>query len=613
MSCSTPSISPRRLTSTATATPSASRTSRSTGPIAVGNSRRTSRQPVAEHVDLLGEQLLQVRLDAVLDQARVDAELVRRVGAAPPRRSPRSRSPVLFSTVQVPGAGVVDVGAQGAGRAHPVQRLVRPAVGVHRAPSRRPSRAAGASPTGRCARQPAGVVHASSGRSRGARPVTLADPAGSTSARPLRWPRERERPTTTWWWVPGARAACSPPGCRRTRTARVLVLEAGGDDADRRDQDPGGLLRPCSAPSTTGPSRPSSRSTCWAVGWSGRGARWSVARRRSTRMLYIRGNRLDYDTWRDAYGCAGWGFADLLPYFKKAEDNARGASDYHGTGGPLRVEDLRSVARAEPRLRRVGGRARHQAQRRLQRAGAGRRRALPGHPARRAPVVGRRRLPAAGARPAEPATWSRDALVTRVVVEGGRAVGVRVPRPGREPRRPVRRRGAALGRRDQQPAAAHAVRRRPGRRTSGSTASPSSPDVTGVGAQPAGPPGRRRPLADPRHHEPARPRDRSGSCCRWQLLKRGPLTSPVAEACAFLRTRPDAAGPRPAVPRRGCCLPRQRARRAVRPRLHGRRDARVGGEPRLSAARRTRPALVPDDRRRLPQRGGGPRGAARRE
>ena len=47
-------------------------------------------------------------------------------------------------------------------------------------------------------------------------------------------------------------------------------------------------------------------------------------------MLYIRGNRLDYDTWRDAYGCAGWGFDDLLPYFKKAEDNARGASELHG-------------------------------------------------------------------------------------------------------------------------------------------------------------------------------------------------------------------------------------------------------------------------------------------
>lgn len=58
-------------------------------------------------------------------------------------------------------------------------------------------------------------------------------------------------------------------------------------------------------------------------------------------MIYIRGNRVDYDTWRDAYGCMGWGYADLLPYFLRAEDQQRGESPYHGTGGPLRVEDQR--------------------------------------------------------------------------------------------------------------------------------------------------------------------------------------------------------------------------------------------------------------------------------
>jgi choline dehydrogenase len=58
-------------------------------------------------------------------------------------------------------------------------------------------------------------------------------------------------------------------------------------------------------------------------------------------MIYIRGNRLDYDTWRDEFGCTGWGYRELLPYFLRAEDNARGASPYHGTGGPLSVQDLR--------------------------------------------------------------------------------------------------------------------------------------------------------------------------------------------------------------------------------------------------------------------------------
>jgi choline dehydrogenase len=59
-------------------------------------------------------------------------------------------------------------------------------------------------------------------------------------------------------------------------------------------------------------------------------------------MIYIRGNRLDYDGWA-AGGAPGWSFAEVLPYFRKAEDQARGASEHHGTGGPLRVEDLRKV------------------------------------------------------------------------------------------------------------------------------------------------------------------------------------------------------------------------------------------------------------------------------
>jgi choline dehydrogenase len=57
-------------------------------------------------------------------------------------------------------------------------------------------------------------------------------------------------------------------------------------------------------------------------------------------MVYIRGNAADYDGWRHA-GCAGWGYEDLLPYFKRAEDNERGASEYHGAGGPLAVSEGR--------------------------------------------------------------------------------------------------------------------------------------------------------------------------------------------------------------------------------------------------------------------------------
>jgi len=55
-------------------------------------------------------------------------------------------------------------------------------------------------------------------------------------------------------------------------------------------------------------------------------------------MVYIRGNHLDYDEW----GVPGWAWADLMPYFLKAEDNERGASQWHGAGGPLPVSEGRS-------------------------------------------------------------------------------------------------------------------------------------------------------------------------------------------------------------------------------------------------------------------------------
>jgi choline dehydrogenase len=56
-------------------------------------------------------------------------------------------------------------------------------------------------------------------------------------------------------------------------------------------------------------------------------------------LLYVRGQHEDYDRWRQ-HGNAGWGFADVLPYFKKAENQQRGADDFHGADGPLPVSDL---------------------------------------------------------------------------------------------------------------------------------------------------------------------------------------------------------------------------------------------------------------------------------
>jgi choline dehydrogenase len=53
-------------------------------------------------------------------------------------------------------------------------------------------------------------------------------------------------------------------------------------------------------------------------------------------MLYVRGHPSDYDQWRQA-GCVGWDYDSVLLYFRRAEDNVRGAGRYHGAGGPLKV------------------------------------------------------------------------------------------------------------------------------------------------------------------------------------------------------------------------------------------------------------------------------------
>lgn len=57
-------------------------------------------------------------------------------------------------------------------------------------------------------------------------------------------------------------------------------------------------------------------------------------------LLYVRGQRQDYDRWAEL-GNRGWSYAHVLPYFKKSEDQERGADAYHGVGGPLKVSDLR--------------------------------------------------------------------------------------------------------------------------------------------------------------------------------------------------------------------------------------------------------------------------------
>ena len=59
-------------------------------------------------------------------------------------------------------------------------------------------------------------------------------------------------------------------------------------------------------------------------------------------LLYVRGQREDFDRWRQQ-GNTGWGYDDVLPYFKQAEGQQRGADDFHGAGGPLPVSDPRQA------------------------------------------------------------------------------------------------------------------------------------------------------------------------------------------------------------------------------------------------------------------------------
>ena len=73
-------------------------------------------------------------------------------------------------------------------------------------------------------------------------------------------------------------------------------------------------------------------------------------------MVYIRGHRADYDHWASE-GNAGWGYDDVLPYFKRAENNERGADAWHGSGGPLNVKDLAEPNRFGPRFVQAGQQA----------------------------------------------------------------------------------------------------------------------------------------------------------------------------------------------------------------------------------------------------------------
>jgi choline dehydrogenase len=145
-------------------------------------------------------------------------------------------------------------------------------------------------------------------------------------------------------------------------------------------------------------------------------------------MVYMRGTPADYDLWRQR-GCEDWGWDSVLPYFKKAEDQERGADAFHGTGGPLRVSDQPGrgpLAEALVEACVEAGLPRNADFNGAQQEGAGFYQATARGGRRWSTAVGYLR-PARRRRNLSVAT---NAHATRVLIEEGRAVGVAYKTPG---------------------------------------------------------------------------------------------------------------------------------------------------------------------------------------
>lgn len=123
---------------------------------------------------------------------------------------------------------------------------------------------------------------------------------------------------------------------------RVLLLEAGGPDKNPFIHMPAGLwqLRNNHKINWSYMTEPqahlNNRKLFWPRGKTLGGSSSINA------MIYFRGQPQDYNQWQ-ALGNQGWDFKSVLPYFLRSEDQQRGASEWHATGGPLSVQDLRYV------------------------------------------------------------------------------------------------------------------------------------------------------------------------------------------------------------------------------------------------------------------------------
>jgi choline dehydrogenase len=257
-------------------------------------------------------------------------------------------------------------------------------------------------------------------------------------------------------------------------------------------------------------------------------------------MIYIRGSRYDYDTWRDEYGCSGWGYEDLMPYFRRAEGNSRGADVYHGGTGPLAVSDLAyqsPLSKLFVAAARECGLAANEDFNGPQQDGSGFYQVTQKDGSRCSAADAYLR-PAMTRPNLEVLT---DARVTKIVVEGGRAAGVRYLLRGNE--ETAYAQGEVI-------LSAGAVGSPQLLMLSGigpadhlrDVGIPVLVDSPGVGANLSD-----HPVVPAQWRTPGSVNlwEKLGPAqlMRWRLRHSGPLTSNIAEAGGFSRTRPSLPAP----------------------------------------------------------------------
>jgi len=120
---------------------------------------------------------------------------------------------------------------------------------------------------------------------------------------------------------------------------RVLLLEAGGEDRDIWIHIPLGYGRHFTNPQVNWLYQTEPEEECHGRAIIAPRGKVIGGSSSINGLLYIRGQAEDFDHWRQL-GNAGWGYADVLPYFRKGEDQSRGADEFHDTGGPLAVSDM---------------------------------------------------------------------------------------------------------------------------------------------------------------------------------------------------------------------------------------------------------------------------------